>query len=76
MAWSKKVNSTTPHNHQVVFGRREAGCPRCAELASGAAPVKGWGQDRKQQERNLAAAIRSHSCQVSKCGPVCTAFDW
>jgi len=24
------TNETTTHNHQVIFGRREAGCPRCA----------------------------------------------
>jgi hypothetical protein len=76
MAWTKKTSNTTPHNHQLVFGRREAGCPRCAELAGGAATVKGWGQERKDQERNLAQAIRFHNCISSKCGPVCTAFDW
>jgi hypothetical protein len=67
---------TTKHNHQVVFGRKQDDCPRCAELSAGAKPVSGWGQERKQAERNLAQAIRSHSCVERKCGPVCTAFDW
>lgn len=30
----------TKHNHTLIFGRREAGCPRCAELNEGAAPIR------------------------------------
>lgn len=67
---------TTKHNHQLVFGRREANCPRCEELNNGAQAVKGWGYNRKQEERNLAQAIRNHNCVVSRCAIVCTAFDW
>lgn len=67
---------TTKHNHKLVFGRREDGCPRCEELKAGATPVSGWGALRKQAEKNLAQAIRSHNCFVRKCGPVCTAFEW
>jgi hypothetical protein len=76
MAWTKKTSNTTKHNHQLVFGRREADCPRCAELSAGAPAVKGWGAERKEQERNLRDAIRNHNCAVSKCSIVCTAFDW
>jgi len=67
---------TTKHNHQLVFGKREAGCPRCDELNNGAPAVKGWGQARKEAERNLAQAIRNHNCKVSRCSIVCTAFQW
>ena len=76
MAWTMKTSNTTKHNHQLVFGRREADCPRCAELSAGAPAVKGWGAERKEQERNLRDAIRNHNCAVSKCSIVCTAFDW
>ena len=67
---------TTKHNHQLVFGRREVGCPRCEELKAGAPVVKWASTVHKEQERNLAQAIREHSCVARKCGPVCTAFDW
>jgi len=40
---SAPVSATTRHTHAVVFGRREAGCPRCAELSAGA-PVRRWNQ--------------------------------
>lgn len=67
---------TTKHNHQVIFGRKEDGCPRCFELKMGAPAVQGWGAMRKAAERMRCEAIRKHNCQVSRCGPVCTAFDW
>jgi hypothetical protein len=67
---------TTLHSHLVVFGRRVAGCPRCAELAAGAPPVRGWGYRTKIEEAKRLAAIRAHDCKASRCGPVCTAFDW
>lgn len=65
---------TTKHTHPVVFGRREAGCPRCAELSAGAAPVR-WSTRHDEEQRRIEA-IRRHDCTASKCGPVCTAFDW
>lgn len=65
----------TKHNHQVIFGRREPGCPRCAELAAGAAPRQGWSV-RRTYEAQQIAAIRAHDCQKSGCGPVCTFGDW
>ena len=68
--------ATTKHNHQVIFGRRQSDCPRCAELDAGAQPVSGWGADRKQAELNLAQAIRNHDCTKSRCAVVCTAFQW
>lgn len=69
------------HNERcrMAFGRptREIGaCPRCDELRSGAAPRKSWGYAKKEAERCLTAAIRAHDCVASRCGPVCTAFDW
>lgn len=66
----------TAHTHQVVFGRRVDGCPRCDELKAGAAPIKGWGTLQREQEASRRAAIRNHNCQTSHCGPVCTFGDW
>ena len=67
---------TTLHTHQLIFGRRETGCPRCAELAAGAPAVKGWGAARRESDARLIREIRAHDCKASSCGPVCTAFDW
>ena len=64
------------HDHPVVFGRREPGCPRCAELAAGAPARKGWGSQRRTYEAASIAAIRAHNCKTAGCGPVCTFGDW
>jgi hypothetical protein len=68
---------TTKHNHPVVFGRKEAGCARCEELKAGAPAVK-WARSPSRYDggMSLAQAIRSHNCLTSRCGPVCTAFEW
>lgn len=66
----------TKHTHAVVFGRRVADCPRCQELANGAAPIKWASQIRAEQDARRAAHIAAHDCVKSGCGPVCTAFDW
>jgi len=34
------MQTTTSHNHQVLFGRKVVGCPRCSELSIGM-PAKG-----------------------------------
>lgn len=70
------TTTTTKHTHPVVFGRRVADCPRCAELNAGAAPVRWAGSRNAQFEAQRIAAIAAHDCTRSKCGPVCTAFDW
>jgi hypothetical protein len=68
--------ATTAHTHEPNFGRKVAGCPRCAELANGAKPVVWAVSARKLEEQRTLAAIRNHDCKRAGCGPVCTAFDW
>lgn len=69
--------ATTPHNHGPNFGRRVAGCARCAELAAGAKPVVWAVSSRKLEEQRTLAAIRAHNCATAGCNPnCCTAFDW
>ena len=59
-----------------VFGRKTAGCPRCDELVAGA-PAVVWSSTRRaQQDAARIRAIRAHDCKASRCGPVCTAFEW
>ena len=58
-----------------VFGRKTAGCPRCDELIAGAEPVR-WDTRRADGEARRIEAIRNHDCTKSRCGPVCTAFEW
>lgn len=67
---------TTKHTHQVVFGRRVDGCPRCAELNAGAKPVQ-WSGARKAQELiAFRAELAAHDCKARGCGPVCTFGEW
>ena len=67
--------ATTAHTHQVIFGRKFAGCPRCTELRLGMPPVR-WSTARADADYQRLQAIRSHNCASSRCGPVCTAFDY
>jgi hypothetical protein len=58
-----------------VFGRLEAGCPRCDELKDGAAPKAGWFKPRKYDGVPPSGAPR-HNCKVANCAIVCTFGDW
>jgi hypothetical protein len=50
----------TKHSHGPNFGRHVEGCPRCIELAAGAAPVQsGWSADRSE-----VPATTPHTHQV------------
>jgi hypothetical protein len=67
-----------------VFKRYDDTCPRCTQLKAGAAPRKGWGSSVAYQMRvgrgpayaAFVAELKAHNCVASKCGPVCTRFDW
>ena len=69
--------ATTKHTcGGPVFGRKTPGCPRCDELLAGAEPVQWNISRRRDDDAERAAAIRAHDCAQSRCGVVCTAFDW
>lgn len=59
----------------MAFGRfsKEGDCARCDELRTGAPARGGWGRRKRESWRE---EIRKHDCEKSRCGPVCTAFDW
>ena len=64
---------------KMSFGRKDPSCPRCQALLNGAKPVQGWGKTRKEKQQEYSrwlSALKAHDCTKSKCGPVCTAFDW
>lgn len=63
---------TTKHTHPMVFGRREQGCPRCAELNAGAPVI----QRMWSRAKTLTYYEQAHNCIVAKCGSVCTYGDW
>ena len=67
---------TTKHTHQLVFGRKVSGCPRCDELLAGARPIEWSSTRRAREDAQRRAEIRAHDCKKSGCGPVCTAFDY
>jgi hypothetical protein len=51
----------TKHTHRANFGRHVADCPRCIELANGAAPVQsGWSRTREDD----APKTTQHTHQV------------
>ena len=62
-----------------MWGQLTSGCPRCDELAAGAAPVK-WARSRRDDDRQRAAEIRAHMSserhRSGGCGVVCTFGDW
>lgn len=66
---------TTKHSHQLVFGRKVIGCPRCTELSAGM-PARRWSNHLRDSQAQRIAEIRAHDCKRSRCGPVCTAFDY
>ena len=47
----------TAHTHQVIFGRKVAGCPRCTELRLGMPPVR-WSTARADADYQRLQAIR------------------
>lgn len=79
MAWTKQ--NTTKHSAdcKMVFGRKDASCPRCQELMAGAEPVK-WANSFKQNDAARCAEIRSHFASHKHlsggCGVVCTFGEW
>lgn len=71
----------TKHNHPIIFGRREADCPRCDELKAGAPPRDGWQKNyyarRAQFDAQRNAAIKVHDfAACAEKNTVCTHFDW
>lgn len=65
----------------LPFGRKDPeSCARCWEMVfADAAPREDFAlkrRNRAQEEAELSAAIKAHDCAKSRCGLVCTAFDW
>ena len=78
---------TTKHSAdcKMVFGRKDASCPRCQELIAGAPARDGWQKgyfaSKRRNDEIERHAIAAHFApggphSLGKCGPVCTAFDW
>lgn len=72
---------TTKHTHPMLWGKREAGCPRCAELNAGAPVIQQPWRGRKarfeaQRDEHLKSHFASEKHLSGGCGPVCTFGDW
>ena len=82
MSWTKKEMVGTKHKAdcEMVFGRKDATCPRCVELLNGSPTRDGWQkkyfETKKREDETRIAAIRAHDCKRSGCMPVCVAFDY
>lgn len=80
MSYSIRMTNTQKVTHktdcQRVFSRYDMTCPRCYQLANGAAPRRGWGATKKMFDAQHLAAVRAHDCKASNCGPVCTFGEW
>ncbi|MCY1438831.1 hypothetical protein D9M71_550450 [compost metagenome] len=77
MTWAKReASTTTKHSHTANFGKKVDGCPRCLELSQGAAPTAWNIRSKKAEEAKRLASIKNHDCKTSRCGVVCTAFEW
>lgn len=79
-------------NCKMAFGRKDSTCPRCQELLNGATPRYGWGartiisngklvtvsgaRAKEIEYQQFKKALKEHSCQQSRCGTVCVAFDY
>lgn len=66
---------------KMVFGRKDATCPRCQELLAGAAPRDGWQasyyKNKASEESRTSRAISQHfASEEHKKETMCTAFDW
>lgn len=62
MSWATKVQTGTRHSVTCsrAFAHRDPTCPRCKELANGAAPRAGWSDAKRQQEARDRLAIWNH----------------
>lgn len=69
MAWTKRAATTAHTCGGPKFGKRTPGCPRCDELAAGAAPVT-WSKPP------VVTASRSVCGRYEMCKIVCVCGDW
>lgn len=62
---------------RMAYGRPrpDTGCPRCVELASGAAPRTWHGRGRSSGYPSRDE-LRRHDCRQAGCAVVCTFGEW
>ena len=82
MAWTRAPRARVTHSLTCarVFRRYDQSCPRCQELAGGAAPREGWGDRKRRDDLRHAEECRAHFTSYEHrsggCGPVCTFGQW
>ena len=59
-----------------VFGKRTAGCPRCDELAAGAAPVQWNVRNRRDERVARALLMRELDAALAAGERTCTIGEW
>ena len=79
MAWKTQQGTRHAADCKMVFGRKDANCPRCQELMAGSKPRAGWIGFKERDRRaciEIAAHFASHRHLSGGCGPVCTFGEW
>lgn len=79
-AMTTTQTETAQHTHGPNFGRKVADCPRCEQLAAGAAPIEWAGTRRARVDAQITRENDSHFTgqkhRSGGCGPVCTFGEW
>jgi len=79
---AKNGDSMHSDECQMSYGRKDANCPRCVELMSGAKPRARFGgrETRAQRDARQCEEIRahfsSHKHLSGGCGVICTFGEW
>lgn len=78
MSWKKADPTRTLHKADCAraFSHKDMSCPRCIELANGAAPRAGWNDAKIAREEQFSRELAAHDCKERKCNVVCTFGDW
>lgn len=79
MAWKTQQGTKHSPDCKMVFGRKDANCPRCQELIAGLAPRR-WAPSFAQRDtqacHEVSAHFASHKHLSGDCGVICTFGEW
>lgn len=78
--YNKDGSTKHANDCKMVFGRKDAQCPRCVEMINGSTARTGWQKtyyaEKKASSEMFIRALAAHNCEKSGCMVVCTFGDW